>query len=566
MDFSVRPPRDAQAMIPSVLDFKTSSRIGTRLSAAELRRDLQMGLYAWSLFGDDLGAHGGPTHVAVSHLVLSTAARQVELTSVQLSPSEVRAIVDRAEDTARQMIPLAPVRDAAEVPYNRSACSKWGGCAHLARCPNAPNRGTLFGSAVSDSNNVHNAHTTEGVNMSQPYDLAALFGGAVQVAAAVTAPVAQAVEVAPHAILPPDAPRGTPMADTVQAVVSFGKWPGDKVVTALAEDARLDLEAVRAAVRAASPGFPVPDASAPAAAAAAPAAPKGPTAKEVELKEDLRVAYGVMTGAPGDETWWAAFRTARGVARIGEARKAAILDGLTLSRIGRPAGDPGVAAEVRAEVEADWAARVAPAAEVRAEVTVDLDSARRVFLDTAMDLARGGASIETIITRLVMNAAPGPLASRMADYAVNRAAVERQQTVSAAASDPPASTTTAMRDATEPPPVTEPNRVAARSPIPAPVTVLVLLIDALPIGVPAMYLRGVLEAQIKAVEAAEDRPLDLIDYGKGPAMVAARLANQPIVPGGPGIAFVHASTADKLTEAVTPVLAGQGWFVVRSVR
>ena len=93
-----------------------------------------------------------------------------------------------------------------------------------------------------------------------------------------------------------------------------------------------------------------------------------------------------------------------------------------------------------------------------------------------------------------------------------------------------------------------------------------LLVDAVPLsgGVP---LRLFLGDVIGTVEAAEGRPIDLVDYGKGPALVAARLASspRPIGPVG-GMWCVVASSGDKLTDAVLPVLVRLGWLVVRGVR
>ena len=92
-----------------------------------------------------------------------------------------------------------------------------------------------------------------------------------------------------------------------------------------------------------------------------------------------------------------------------------------------------------------------------------------------------------------------------------------------------------------------------------------LLVDALPLGVPAVPLRVYFASTIATVEAAEGRPIDLVDYGKGPAHLAARVA-QGTYPAPAGVVCVAADSSDPIARALLPILAGRGWLVVRGVR
>jgi hypothetical protein len=95
----------------------------------------------------------------------------------------------------------------------------------------------------------------------------------------------------------------------------------------------------------------------------------------------------------------------------------------------------------------------------------------------------------------------------------------------------------------------------------------VLLVDALPAGPTAgtIQLRAYVAAAVEAVERAEGRPVDLVDYGKGPALVASYVAARGLPPVAPG-AVVVSSSADRLAEVLVPVFARAGWLVVRGVR
>ena len=94
----------------------------------------------------------------------------------------------------------------------------------------------------------------------------------------------------------------------------------------------------------------------------------------------------------------------------------------------------------------------------------------------------------------------------------------------------------------------------------------VVLVDCLAVG-PWPAAEGLRAAPaiaraIRNVEARESCPVDLVGYGKGPAMVVADLRGVPVC--DPGIWLADAR--DPVLSALLPVLLGAGAVIVRGVR
>jgi len=557
IDYYCADPGDA---VPHVVDFKTSADIRRRLAEVELSTDPQAAIYAWAM------APGAPV-VRVEHLVLATRgtaeAVPVEAT---LTRTAIEEIVGHAAEDAGRMARAAAEADAEAVAPTLTACTRYGGCPHASRCSASPTSRAL---AASPLGGLWAPTTPERpVSAFSDDDL---FGPPVTrtspppvpsppvptpapAPASAPAPDAWALDETASgaadpvgAIVPPDAPADTvsDLADLLDAVAAFGRWPGDELVRDLirAQGAAcaVTLDELRAAAVAAG---------VEGAVVAPPAGPRGPGRPRKappEAEVDAGVLREVLETSPGlaGEDLKNAWKAARGLARVSDARWSAARAAVGFVT----AGSPGPLLDLATSAPAPAAPPAAPpappapvglTAERRAEL---VEVAARAWLDGGTAL---GIRVE--IQRLGATHLEADAITRQAE-GVARAALP------AAPAAPP------------PRPVPEVVPAAPAEVAPASAPRGVLLVDALPAGPTAgtIQLRAYVAAAVEAVERAEGRPVDLVDYGKGPALVASYVAARGLPPLAPG-AVVVASSADRLAEVLVPVLARAGWLVVRGVR
>ena len=544
IDYYCADPGDG---VPHVVDFKTTSDVRRRLAEVELSTDPQAAIYAWAM------APGAPV-VRVEHLVLATRgtaeAVPVEAT---LTRAAIEEIVGHAADDAGQMARAAAEGDGEAVAPTLTACARYGGCPHASRCSASPTSRAL---AASPLGGLWAPTTPERpVSAFSDDDL---FGPPVTRPSAppVPAPPAPAPAPAPDAwaldaaapaaadavgaIVPPDAPADTvsDLADLLDAVAAFGRWPGDELVGDLirAQGAAcaVTIDELRAAAVAAG---------IEGAVVAPPAAPRGPGRPRKappEAEVDAHVLREVLESAPtlGGEELKAAWKAARGLARVSDARWSAARAAVGFVST---AGAPGPLLELGGH-QAPVGVPVAPPAVPPAPVGLTAERRAELVEVAARAWLDGGTAlgIRVDMQRLGATHLEADAITRQAE-GVARAAL----------------------------PVTPPPAPSPPTPEVAPASAPrgVLLVDALPAGPTAgtIQLRAYVAAAIEAVERAERCPVDLVDYGKGAPLVASYVAARGLPPLAPG-AVVVASSADRLAEVLLPVLARAGWLVVRGVR
>lgn len=182
---------------PRVADHKSTKDLTAdyHLTAEGLARHPQMLMYAAGLFWPS-----APPVVALEHLYYQTqGARAGRVLQTEASWQAIVDAMGRVREVSVGMKATASIAIAAEVPYKRSACGKYGGCAHIAYC-----------AVHSNPNPFANTHST-GPTM----DMSALLAGGTP--APTPEPAAPAAD-APSPFVPPDdagpAPTAPPVAET----------------------------------------------------------------------------------------------------------------------------------------------------------------------------------------------------------------------------------------------------------------------------------------------------------------------------------------------------------------
>ena len=402
-------------------------------------------------------------------------------------------------------------------------------------------------------------------------------------------------------VVPPDArpDDAPPLARAVAAIRALGGWPGPRAASAVAAQHGVGLEALAYAATEAGVGpsveqttqQPTGGAVTQQSHSTTPAASNAPTTPETSAaqgaaqgtKKDAQLALDVryLRAALYEATRGADMAVAEKLAREGFRAHA------SLTRVGGTRWDAVVAAAVASGavvVRPDGAMLLGSAPTV-AEALAGTPSPA---LPTAPDGTRMDPAIR-LDAALPTPAAPSPgLAQRALEL---RAALGNSRTGSLSAERVREVCGVAAADVVAlavaegwlsvdaqhatvelvdlPPEVDSPVRVPAAATARALGLhfVCLVLVDAVPLGreLPSpSYLRDApaIAAAIARVEAREQCPVDLVGYGKGPAMVVADLRGVPVC--DPGIWLADAR--DPLAAMLLPVLLAAGAVVVRGVR
>lgn len=130
LDLSARSP-ETNAPENLVVDHKSSSNIVQwAKTAEELRTDIQMLAYGY----ESLCRKPTPT-VRLAHNVFQTRGiAAAQYTDVVVPAVEIHQGWTRINDISDKMIETSKLASPADVPETRTACDKYGGCAHRDRC------------------------------------------------------------------------------------------------------------------------------------------------------------------------------------------------------------------------------------------------------------------------------------------------------------------------------------------------------------------------------------------------------------------------------------------------